>query len=97
MPDNKYHILVEYQHKHGTSFVLCDSWETAGKAAESIAAEWRGEWEISEDLTDKQCVDDWGGLTGWSEFINIHEMALTTMETYSYPQIIPSNLEYKET
>jgi len=97
LPDNKYHILVEYQHKHGTSFVLCDSWETAGKAAESIAAEWRGEWEISEDLTDKQCVDDWGGLTGWSEFINIHEMALTTMETYSYPQIIPSNLEYKET
>ena len=97
MLDYKYHILVEYQHKHGTSFVLCDSWETAGKAAESIAAEWRGEWEISEDLTDKQCVDDWGGLTGWSEFINIHEMALTTMETYSYPQIIPSNLEYKET
>jgi len=97
VPDYKYHILVEYQHKHGTSFVLCDSWETAGKAAESIAAEWRGEWEISEDLTDKQCVDDWGGLTGWSEFINIHEMALTTMETYSYPQIIPSNLEYKET
>jgi len=97
LPDYKYHILVEYQHKHGTSFVLCDSWETAGKAAESIAAEWRGEWEISEDLTDKQCVDDWGGLTGWSEFINIHEMALTTMETYSYPQIIPSNLEYKET
>ena len=91
MSDNTRHVLVEYQHKHGTDFILCDSWETAGKAAESIAAEFRGEWAIDEDLTDKQCVDSWGDLTGWTEFINVHDIALTTMKTYSYPKITPSN------
>ena len=92
MSDDTRHVLVEYQHKHGTDFVLCDSWETAGKAAESIAAQYRGEWAIDEDLTDKQCVDDWGDLTGWNEFINVHDLPLVTMKTYSYPQITPSNL-----
>ena len=91
-PDDRSHVLVEYQHKHGTDFILCDTWETAGKAAESIAAEWRGEWAIDKDLTDKECADDWGDLTGWTEFINVHDLSLTTMKTYSYPQITPSNL-----
>jgi len=92
MSDNTRHVLVEYQHKHGTDFVLCDSWETADKAAESIVAEYRGEWAIDEDLTDKQCVDSWGDLTGWTEFINVHDITLTTMKTYSYPKKTPSNL-----
>ncbi len=91
-PNDKMHVLVEYQHKHGTDFFLCDSWETAGKAAESIAAEWRSEWSIDEDLTDKECVEDWGDLTGWNEFINVHQLPLTTMKTYSYPKKTPSNL-----
>ena len=92
MSDNTRHVLVEYQHKNGTDYILCDSWETAGKAAESIAAEFRGEWAIDEDLTDEQCVDSWGDLTGWNEFINVHDIALTTMKTYSYPKKTPSNL-----
>jgi len=92
MSDNTRHVLVEYQHKNGTDYILCDSWETAGKAAESIAAEFRGEWAIDEDLTDEQCVDSWGDLTGWTEFINLTHIVLTTMKDYSYPKKTPSNL-----
>ena len=92
MSDRENHVLVEYQHKHGTDYILCDSWETANKAAESLAQEYRDEWAIDEDLTDKQCVDAWGDLTGWNEFINVHDLPLVTMKTYSYPQITPSNL-----
>ena len=92
MSDDTRHVLVEYQHKHGTDFVLRDSWETADKAAESIAAEYRGEWAIDEDLTDEYCVENWGDLTGWTEFINLTNIVLTTMKDYSYPKITPSNL-----
>ena len=90
--DDKIHVLVEYQHKHGTDFFLCDSWETAGKAAESLVAQYREEWAIDEDLTDEDCIDCWGDLTGWNEFINLHDLSLRTMETYSYPTNTPSNL-----
>ena len=92
MSDDKMHVLVEYQNKHGTDFILCDSWETAEKTGQSISAESRGEWGIDEDLTDKQCVDDWGDLTGWNEFINYHDLPLVTMQKYSYPRQTPSNL-----
>ena len=92
MSDLENHVLVEYQHKHGTDFILCDSWETANKTAESIVREYREEWAIDEDLTDKDCVGGWHDLTGWNEFINLHDLPLTTMEAYSYPQITPSNL-----
>jgi len=91
-PDDRSHVLVEYQHKHGTDFILCDTWETAGKAAESLVALNRDDWAIDKDLTDEDCIDCWGDLTDWNEFINLHDMRLRTMKEYSYPTNTPSNL-----
>lgn len=65
--------LLEYRHKHGSDFSVFSSLERARLSAAKLAEHYRDEFEVPNEISNEEAVDQWEELTGYSEAINFLE------------------------
>ncbi len=70
--------IVTYEHRHGTDHTVVATQDLAETAMLEWVREWRGEFEIPEDVTDKRALENWYDLTGCTESITYEIMPVLT-------------------
>ncbi len=70
--------LVTYEHRHGTDHTVVTTQDLAQTAMLEWVREWRAEFEIPEDVTDKQALENWYELTDCTEHLFYDIMPVLT-------------------
>ena len=70
--------LVTYEHKHGTDHTVVATQALAEAAMLEWVREWRAVFQIPEDITDEQALQDWFDLTGCTECVTYDIMPVLT-------------------
>jgi hypothetical protein len=72
--------LATYEHKHGIDYSIHATHEGAKTWANSVAEDWRDDYVDSgtpeEAMSSSELADNWGDLTGGTEWLNIIELEL---------------------
>ena len=70
--------LVTYEHRHGTDHTVVATQSLAEAAMLEWVREWRADFQIPEDITDEQALQDWYDLTGGTECLTYDIMPVLT-------------------
>jgi hypothetical protein len=62
---------VVYQHQHGVDVAVADDEQSAYEHAESIVREWRSDFDVPEEMSDGDALQDWHEITQGIESIEV--------------------------
>ena len=62
---------IVYQHQYGVDVSVADDEESAYKQAEKLVRAWRDDFNVPEELTDGDALQDWCELTHGRESIEV--------------------------
>jgi hypothetical protein len=62
---------IVYQHQYGVDVAIADDEESAYKQAEKLVRAWRDDFNVPEEMSDGDALQNWYELTAAREFIEV--------------------------